>query len=109
MVKITYTVQPEKSGNVYILDVIGHAASAPAGEDLVCAGASTLTTALATTLAEHSDWLILRNISLKEGNSRIKIIPKKKDEYKVRLIFGTILNGFQLLHQSFPDYIQLNS
>lgn len=92
----------------YKLTVTGHSTSAPLGEDLVCAGVSTLTTALAETLAEKAKILNVCAINLKEGDASIYVVPKKGHEHKINLIISTIMTGYRLMAETFPDYIQLD-
>ena len=42
MIKVTYTELDGPSGPTLRLEAAGHAGYAPAGQDIVCAGASTL-------------------------------------------------------------------
>ena len=100
MVNVTYTP--------YRLKVTGHALSAPKGHDLVCAGISTLVTTLGEMLAEKESWLDVCAINMTEGDADIYVVPKKGNEYKIKLICDTILTGIKLVYQSYPEYIQLN-
>ena len=73
----------------------GHAGYAPIGQDIVCAGASTLYgTYLYSTQAEESiegEWKVLR----------------ADCDYKNRAIFGAIRTGFEMLAEHYPDHIKL--
>ena len=56
MIKVTYTELDGPSGPTLRLEAAGHAGYAPAGQDIVCAGASTLMQTLVYLLAgEESD------------------------------------------------------
>ncbi len=100
MINIKYTP--------YRLKVTGHAMSAPNGQDLVCAGVSTLVTTLGEMLGERADMLDVCALKMVEGDADIYVVPKKGNEYKIKLICDTILTGLKLVHQSFPEYIQLD-
>ena len=51
MIKVTYTELDGPSGPTLRLEAAGHAGYAPAGQDIVCAGASTLMQTLVYLLA----------------------------------------------------------
>ena len=51
MIKVTYTELDGPSGQTLRLEAAGHAGYAPAGQDIVCAGASTLMQTLVYLLA----------------------------------------------------------
>ena len=103
------TIKYEHKDNRFNLCVDGHATSAPKGEDVICAGVSTLTITLAQALTEHSpEWLDKCVIRTMEGHSTFEIVAKKDKHYKVSIIFDTILAGYQLMWNTFPDYIQLS-
>ena len=100
MINITYTP--------YRLKVTGHARSAPEGHDVVCAGVSTLVTTLAEMLGERSAMLDVCVLDMAEGNADIYVVPKKGNEFKIKLICDTVVTGLQLVHKSYPEYIQLD-
>ena len=89
------------------LTVEGHARSAEAGKDLVCASASML----ACTLAANVDGLANNGqvkkpvIKLEEGNAEISCVPKTRYGSVITLIFDTICIGFELLQEKYPEYI----
>ncbi len=51
MIKVTYTELDGPGGPTLRLEAAGHAGYAPAGQDIVCAGASTLMQTLVYLLA----------------------------------------------------------
>ena len=59
MIKVNYTELDGPYGPAMRLEAVGHASYAPAGQDIVCAGVSTLMQALVSLLAgeenAHSD------------------------------------------------------
>ena len=73
----------------------GHAGYAPIGQDIVCAGASTLySTYLYSTKADESvegEWKVLN----------------AEFNYKNRAIFGAIRTGFEMLSEHYPDHLKL--
>lgn len=73
----------------------GHAGYAPIGQDIVCAGVSTLYgTYLYSVNAEETtegEWKVL------------KAEPVGKNRY----IFNAIRTGFEMLSEHFPDHVRL--
>lgn len=89
------------------VSIKGHTDAAPEGEDLVCAGISALTVALACALqdAKSQGMIDMLAIDIKSGNTFIKAKPKAEYAPIVKVIFTTIFNGYDALSTSFPDYV----
>ena len=88
----------------------GHAAAAPKGEDLVCAGASTLAEALARAVERLYFQGMLRRcprVELYEGNAEIIAAPKEPFRKEVAMVFWTVQNGIAELAASFPGNVTL--
>ena len=88
----------------------GHAGAASKGQDLVCAGVSTL----AQTLAEAVERLyyqgMLRRcprVELYEGNAEIIAQPKPDFRAEAAMVFWTVQNGIAALAESFPENVAL--
>ncbi len=82
------------------MSVTGHAGYAPRGQDIVCAGASTLF---------HTMIEALENESVKSGgcvvydNSVVRFSGGDAD--RVQLIMDTVWTGFQMLAEAYGEYI----
>ena len=89
------------------LRVSGHSASAPKGEDLVCAGASTLAMTLAANVnlmhaygkLEREPKIILRN-----GHALIKAKPKEEYKGDLLTLYNYIQVGMYQLKHNYPEY-----
>lgn len=100
MIEITY--EPSR----YELTMKGHAGYAEKGKDVVCASASMLCHALAQGLKEMRLGLVnAPHINLTDGYAKITCMPKKEFLQNIDLIYWTVLNGFNLLAQSYPEYV----
>lgn len=78
----------------------GHAGTAPAGEDLVCAAMSTLWCTLAATAAEHCwDGEVRENAGMRE----MEIHMTRSNRKEVWLCLGVILAGVKLLARDYPE------
>lgn len=103
MIKITY----DKADNS--IRMSGHANSAPMGEDLVCAAASTLITALAEYMAENEDKLTAFDYKLDSGDAFVRAIPTETFTELCEGAYALALTGFTLLSSTYPEYILLES
>ena len=86
----------------------GHADSAPFGEDLVCAAASTLAIVIENSLCVQG---VSYNAEMDEGYVRV-MVTENEDE-RIALIAQSVLKtmevGINALVQIYPDYIAANS
>lgn len=106
MIEVSFTTKPDKGSglDVYTLALNGHADYASIGDDIVCAGASTLyytavehiyNSPFFTDVEEHSE----------KGYGRIDFIPIEPHE-GVQLM-KLIMGGFRLLEKSYPQNIRI--
>lgn len=89
------------------LKIDGHANSAPMGEDLVCAGVTVLTVALGCALQDAKTQGLLEEYvhEDKNGLMRIKAVPKEEYVGNIKIIFATILNGYDALGSTYKEYV----
>lgn len=87
--------------------VRGHAGTAPAGQDLVCAAVSTLTYTLAENVAQlHRLGKVAEpEIRLENGDAEISCTPSGTYKNIVRAFFEAVCIGFALLEEKYPDVI----
>ena len=107
MVVVRYWNGEDGSRN---LRMQGHAGAAPKGQDLVCAGASTLALTLgkAATLMEEEELLAHPAlVRLEAGDTAISVLPRREWASSADAIFWTILLGLSRLAQAYPQYVQL--
>lgn len=90
--------------NEYEISVSGHANYAEEGKDIVCAAVSMLFYTLAASLDEK---ICTCEKTIDKGSSTIKCIPQEKYVQNIALIFWTIMNGFELLAESYQDHVKL--
>lgn len=89
------------------LKVTGHACSAEAGKDLVCAGASTLAVTLATNVRFMAEMGYVRGpiIELESGEALIQCSPVPKFRRSVEQVYNSVCVGFEALAAQYPEYI----
>lgn len=90
------------------LKVTGHACSAEAGKDLVCAGASTLAVTLATNVRFMAEMGYVRGpiIELESGEAVIQCNPVPKFRRSVEQVYNSVCVGFEALAKQYPEYIR---
>lgn len=105
MITITYKAHGKK----HKLSIEGHADSGERGKDLVCCAVSTLFYTLAQSLIEaYPEGMLIKVPSIHEenGNGTISCVANGKYEANISLIWWTIINGFMLLEENYPQNIK---
>lgn len=92
------------------LTVSGHAGAAPKGEDLICAGVTTLVEALAAALddLERRGWLDWKEVSLGEGKAEIQAYGKPSYKVAVHSAFWVAVCGMRWIGIHYPEYLCIN-
>ena len=96
--------------NQISIAVTGHAGQAEKGRDIVCSAVSTLTYTAAQMAAEYhsAGWLEKEpNIKLESGDAEIAFTPKHKRRMRVLDGYKSIVTGYRLIAESYPDYVKL--
>lgn len=94
------------------LALSGHARAAPMGEDMVCAGATTLayTAAQAVlTLQEQGKLTREPKLSLSEGNALIIATPTQEGRQELEQAIGVVGLGLEMLSHNYPHCIRLEN
>lgn len=86
------------------LTIKGHAASAPKGQDLVCAAASVLAFT-AEACAEDNRDRFLPRIVKRDGEMRILCRPKKSHLAACRRMMDTVFTGYEILEARYPAFV----
>jgi len=95
-----------KNGSL-CLKMCGHTASAPKGEDLVCAGASTLAMTLAANVSmmkAHGKLEKEPRIILRSGHALVRAKPKEEYRGELLMLFSMIQLGMYQLKHNYPEY-----
>ena len=104
MIRVNYTEMDSAGGPTLRLEARGHAGYAPAGQDIVCAGASTLMQTLAYLLAgeenAHSD------VWDEEDGPRLAVTAGTPRSPWVEGAFAFAKAGFALLAERYPDHVR---
>ena len=104
MIKVTYTELDGPEGLSLRLEAAGHAGYAPAGQDIVCAGASTLMQSLVSVLAGLET---AKSDAWDEPDGpRLAVTASAPQEAWVEGAFELAKAGFALLAERYPDHLR---
>lgn len=96
--------------NTYRFVMKGHCGYAPSGKDIVCAGCSALCLALAQTVKDSESHLQQKpKVKVVSGRAYIEFMPKSEYKNSLSTAVYTILEGFRVLENEYPDYIKIIS
>lgn len=109
---ISALIGKSENGESLILSVKGHAQFAPEGEDIVCAGVSTLVYTLAQIASfYYQQGKLKKKPKLQTDSADALIVVKPKTEY-----FGEVMHSFfhtqvglGLLADNYPGCVELNA
>lgn len=104
MIEITFN--PEELD----LKLSGHAETAEKGHDLVCSATSILFYTLCEGITKLREMLKEDSIIEmgEEGSGHISCKPTDEGRASIEMVYWSILNGFNLLAESYPDAITVN-
>lgn len=104
MIKVSYTELDGPHGPTLRLEAAGHAGYAPAGQDIVCAGASTLMQALVSLLAGEEN--ASSDAWEEPGGPRLAVTAAAPQQPWVEGAFELAKAGFSLLAERYPDNLR---
>lgn len=103
-------VRIEKKNEAYVLTIKGHAEAGEYGKDIVCASASILAYTLAQTaqyMHEQGKLIKKPKSILREGYSKVVMIPKEEYEAEVLYAYFFAQVGYSLLAHNYRQYVQV--
>lgn len=104
MIKVNYTELDGPAGPTCRLEASGHAGYAPAGQDIVCAGASTLMQTLCALLAGEEE---TKSGAWDEPDGpRLAVTAAAPQKPWVEGAFEFAKAGFALLAERYPDHVR---
>lgn len=104
MIKVNYTELDGPAGPTCRLEASGHAGYAPAGQDIVCAGASTLMQTLCALLASEEG---AKSGAWDEPDGpRLAVTAAAPQKPWVEGAFEFAKAGFALLAERYPDHVR---
>lgn len=107
---MTRAIFKEPKPGVLEMRVQGHTGFAEMGKDPVCAGASMHAFTVAACIEAMGDKLKKApNITIRNGSVRVVAKPKPEYMAEAKHVFYYGVVGFQLLEQSYPGFVELES
>ena len=104
---IDVTLWLDKSGCLCGIDASGHSGSAGAGEDIICAAASTLLRTVSRTLEMEPSIKLEGNVEEK-GELHLRLILSDKSESDwLRGVSSFTVTGLKDLESEYPDYCRI--
>ncbi|MEG0177849.1 MAG: ribosomal-processing cysteine protease Prp [Anaerorhabdus sp.] len=100
MIKINIQTSDEK---ILRLDIEGHAEYKPHGEDLVCAGVSSIAIGLLNACDQLSD-----DCECSMNDNHISIVVNNIDNERTQIILQTGVIQLKTIHESYSAYIKLS-
>ena len=104
MIKVNYTELDGPYGPAMRLEAAGHAGYAPAGQDIVCAGVSTLMQALVSLLAGEEN--VHSDAFDEPDGPRLTVTAARPCTAWVEGAFELAKAGFALLAERYPDNVR---
>ena len=104
MIKVNYTELDGPAGPTCRLEASGHAGYAPAGQDIVCAGASTLMQTLCALLAGEEG--TRSGVWDEPDGPRLAVTAAAPQKPWVEGAFEFAKAGFALLAERYPDHVR---
>lgn len=98
-------IKVKNSETDFSMQIIGHAGYAEKGKDIVCAGISTLAFTFIQMLDRYSDMLTQYEYETSDGVMKISFTYINKNFFEP--IISTILCGFSMLSDTYPENISL--
>jgi uncharacterized protein YsxB (DUF464 family) len=98
-------IRCENDRGEYQIDIEGHAEANPGGIDLVCGAISTLAGTLMSAIENVED--IEKRIQCDYGDVHINIKPSNFTQSEIDIIVRTIMIGFTMLAEGYPDNVEV--
>ncbi len=110
MTNVLFHLQERNGSKRFCFSSAGHAGYGPKGADIVCASLSILCATLAYSagLAQEAGKLLDLQVTMEGGKAEVIAEPAPKCENEIAREFQTILNGYRLLADNYPDYVHLD-
>lgn len=98
----------EVKRNGLTLTIKGHAQSAEKGKDLICASASMLFYTLVANIEQMEGVGKCKSqIKALEGDAEVKVIASPSAHDEVTSVFNTIMTGYEVLSNEYPEFIKI--
>lgn len=97
----------KKVNDRYMLNVNGHSGSGTFGNDIVCAAVSTLAFTWINELKVLEEKGMVEHFTYNQTEACLNIMFKGESA-PVKTAFETILTGFSMLEEHYPDFVRIS-
>lgn len=87
------------------MNIKGHAGAGVKGEDLVCAGASTLASTLVCVAQNSPEYR--PDVQVSDAEIDVRLHPDEDDVRDCMVSMDTVFIGFAMMAVQFPDYVSV--
>ena len=92
--------------DLFRMEIRGHAGSAPAGQDLVCAAESILAFQLIESASDVPEYAASIYMNDRDGIISVECSPDEEHEERCRHMFQVIHTGFEVLAAKYPQNVR---
>ena len=100
---ITVTILTQEDGKITGFSAEGHSGTAPRGEDIVCAGVSSLTDSAFLGITEY----LHRNVISKDSSGKLQMVLEGRPDERTEAILETMLLGLTAIAEAYPRALRI--
>ncbi|GCF92856.1 hypothetical protein NRIC_07470 [Enterococcus florum] len=109
---ITGTFTRNNRGRIISIEITGHAGFGEEGEDIICAGISTLAYSVLNSIDSLAGFQPIVEIDEVEGGylyaEMLEDLPQEKVNIS-QILLESLLVGFKTVKEEYPDYIKIRT
>ena len=100
---ITVEIFRQEDGKITGFSASGHSGTAPRGEDIVCAGVSSLTDSAYLGITEY----LHRNVISKDPRGELQLMLEGRPDERTEAILETMLLGLMEISKAYPKALRI--
>ena len=100
---ITVTILTQEDGKITGFSAEGHSGTAPRGEDIVCAGVSSLTDSAYLGITEY----LHRNVISTDSSGKLHMVLEGRPDERTEAILETMLLGLMEISKAYPKALRI--
>ena len=100
---VTVEIFRQEDGKITGFSAQGHSGTAPRGEDIVCAGVSSLTDSAFLGITEY----LHRNVISKDSSGKLQMMLESRPDERTEAILETMLLGLSAIAEAYPAALRI--
>ena len=100
---VTVEIFTQEDGKITGFCAKGHSGTAPRGEDIVCAGVSSLTDSAYLGITEY----LHRNVISKDSSGELQLMLEGRPDERTEAILETMLLGLMEISKAYPKALRI--